>query len=205
MKSLAGKTVVITGAGSGIGKRMALICAREKANLAILDINEKNLKDTETDIKGLSARVQAYRCDVSRKEDIETAVKAIKKDFQSIDVLINNAGIVNGKSILDSSFEDIKRTIDINLMGVIWMTKCILPEMVNRNNGHIVNIASAAGLLAIPKMADYCATKFAVVGFSDALRMEMKKFGSKGVKVTCVCPSIIDTGMFTGFKAPLLN
>jgi len=95
--------------------------------------------------------------------------------------------------------------LGVNVIGVIWMTKQFLPAMIQRNSGHIVNIASAAGTLALPRLANYCASKFAVVGFNDSLRMEMKKYGHTGIKTTCVCPSIIDTGMFTGFKAPLLN
>jgi all-trans-retinol dehydrogenase (NAD+) len=90
------------------------------------------------------------------------------------------------------------------LMAVIWMTKQFLPKMITRNAGHIVNIASAAGLIGLPGLSDYCAAKFGVVGFSDALRLEMKKSG-QGVKVTCICPSFIATGMFAGVKPPLFS
>jgi len=205
MKSLSGKNVLITGAAAGIGKEMALCFAREKANLAIIDIDGGKLDDTAAELSAFDITVHSYTCDISDRKQIEKTAAAVKKDLAFMDVLINNAGIAVGKAIIDSEYEDIRKTIDINLMGVIWMVKQFLPEMTRRNSGHIVNIASAAGLLAVPKLADYCATKFAVIGFSDTLRMEMKKYGFHGVKVSCICPSIIDTGMFDGFQAPYLS
>jgi short-subunit dehydrogenase len=129
----------------------------------------------------------------------------VRKDFSRIDILVNNAGIVVGKPAAEVSYAEMRRTVDINLLGVMWMTRQFLGDMMSANSGHIVNIASAGGLLAVPRLADYCATKFAVVGYSDALRMEMKKFGCPGVKISCICPSVIDTGMFKGFTPPLLN
>ena len=205
MKSLAGKNVVITGGASGIGKEMALLFAKEKARVAILDVDRKKLSHVAKDFKGLKVNVSTYVCDVSDRKKIERAAKLLAKDLKYVDILVNNAGIVIGKTISDTTYEEIQRTIDVNLMGVIWMTKALLPKMMKRKKGHIVNIASAAGMLAVPKLADYCTTKFAVIGFSDSLRMEMKKYGYKKIKVTCVCPSIIDTGMFEGFTPPLLS
>jgi all-trans-retinol dehydrogenase (NAD+) len=205
MKSLKGKNVVITGAASGIGKEIAVLFAKEKANLAIIDINKQNLEDTKKTLEQFDVNIGAYLCDVSSKNQIEETANTIKNDFNRVDILVNNAGIVTGKTIVDSRYEDIKRTIDVNLIGLIWMTKQFLPEMIDRNDGHIVNMASAMGLQAVPRMADYVATKFAIVGYSDTLRMEMKKYGHKGVKVTIICPSGTDTGMFEGYKPPLLT
>ena len=205
MKNLVGRNIVITGAAKGIGREMALLFAQEKSNLAIVDINMDELNKTAIELEQCGVRVSSYKCDVSKRDEIEKICEKIQNDFDKIDILINNAGIVVGKPIIDSSYDDIKRTIDINLMGVIWMIKQFLPDMISRNDGHIVNVASAAGLMAIPGLADYCATKFGVIGYTDALRMEMKKYGHHGVKTTCICPSAIDTGMFDGFKPPLLN
>ncbi len=205
MKTLENKNVVITGGASGIGRKMALRFARQKANLAVIDIDETQLTNTEKKLKTFTTRIQVYRCDVSQKNEIEHISGKIKKDFIFIDILINNAGVVTGKPVLDTRFEDLKRNLDINLMAVIWMTKQFLPEMIARNAGHIVNIASAAGLIGVPGLTDYCAAKFGVVGFSDALRLEMKKFGHHGVKVSCICPSFIATGMFAGAKPPLFS
>lgn len=203
MKSLVGKTVLITGAAAGIGREMALQLAKEKANLVLIDINKSKLLETANQIAKKGCQAATYICDMADHRAVEKIATRIKKTF-SVDVLINNAGIVIGKTILDETYEEIKKTIDVNLLGLIWMTKQFLPEMISKKSGHIVNIASAAGLLAVPRMGDYCATKFGVVGFTDSLRMEMKKFGYP-IAVTCVCPSVIDTGMFAGFKAPLFN
>jgi all-trans-retinol dehydrogenase (NAD+) len=204
MKSLKDTNIVITGAAAGIGKEMALLFAREKANLALLDLNGKKLAELATRLEADGVRVGTWVCDVSDPKAVEKTSKLVKKFFE-VDILVNNAGIVIGKSIADSTYNDIRKTIDVNLMGLIWMTKQFLPDMMKRGSGHIVNIASAAGLLAVPRMADYCATKFAIVGFTDSLRMEMYKEGHGNIHITCVCPSVIDTGMFTGFKAPMFN
>ncbi len=203
MKSLTQKTVLITGAASGIGREMALHFAHENANLVLLDINKQKLSETGKDAARKGVQVETYICDMANHKEVEKIAKLIMKNH-SIDVLVNNAGIVIGKAIIDETYVEIKKTIDINLLGLIWMTKQFLPNMIARQRGHIVNIASAAGLLAVPRMGDYCATKFAVVGFTDSLRMEMKKYGYP-IAITCVCPSVIDTGMFEGFKAPMCN
>jgi short-subunit dehydrogenase len=203
MKSLSGKTVLITGAAAGIGREMALRFADEKANLILIDINKNKLDETAKLAERRGVHVATYVCDMSDHKAVEKTAKLIKKS-SAVDVLVNNAGIVIGKAIADETYEEIKKTIDINLLGLIWMTKQFLPDMIARRSGYIVNIASAAGLLAVPRMGDYCATKFAVVGFTDSLRMEMKKYGHP-IGITCVCPSVIDTGMFAGFKAPMFN
>ena len=205
MKHLAGKMVVITGGTTGIGNEMAIAFAREQAILAILDIDTDRLQATIERFTDRGVRAHGYACDVSDPEAVETVAAVIRKECGQIDVLVNNAGIVVGKPAAEISYADMRRIVDINLIGVMWMTRQFIGEMMARNRGHIVNIASASGLLAVPRLSDYCATKFAVVGYSDALRMEMKKFGCPGVKVSCICPSVIDTGMFTGFKPPLFN
>jgi all-trans-retinol dehydrogenase (NAD+) len=202
MRSLAHKNVIITGGAAGIGKKMALRLARQNANLAVIDIDETGLAHTEKELQMFSGQIRIYRYDLSYTNQIEQAADKIKADFKTIDILINNAGVVTGKPFLTTGFDDLKRNLEINLMAVIWMTRQFLPEMVARDAGHIVNIASAAGLIAVPGLADYCAAKFGVVGFSDALRLEMKKSGHHGVKVSCICPSFIATGMFAGAKPP---
>jgi all-trans-retinol dehydrogenase (NAD+) len=205
MKTLEGKNVVITGGASGIGKKMALRIARQKANLAIVDIDGTRLMNTQKELETFRVRIHTYRCDVSQQNQIEQIADRIKNDFNFIDVLINNAAVVTGKPVLDTRLEDFKKTLDTDLMAVIFMTKQFLSEMVARNTGHIVNVASAAGLVGVPGMADYCAAKFGVVGFSEVLRREMKKFGYHGVKVSCICPSFITTGMFAGVRPPLFS
>ncbi len=205
MKSLASKNIVITGAASGIGRLMAVYFAEEQANIAMLDISQDNLAQTQKEIEALGVKVKSYLCDVSEKQQIEDAAKQIKNDFEQIDIVINNAGIAPGRWITETQYEQIRKTLDINLIGPMWMTRQFLPEMIDRNQGHIVNVSSAMGFQAVPRMSDYVASKFGLIGYSDTLRIEMKRHGHKGVKVTVVCPSGIDTGMFDGYKAPLLS
>ena len=205
MKQLAGKRIVITGAAAGIGREMAIAFAGERANLALLDVDAIHLAETVARMQRPGIEVRGYRCDVSDPRSVETTAEQVLEDFTKIDVLVNNAGIVIGKPAAEVSYEELRRIFDVNALGVMWMTRQFIGAMMKRNSGHIVNIASASGLLGVPRQTDYCATKFAVVGYSDALRMEMKKFGCRGVKVSCICPSVIDTGMFAGFKPPLLN
>lgn len=207
MKSLKGKNIIITGAGSGIGRLMALRFAAESSNLALVDINPAALKAVKDEAvkRNGGISVNTYTCDISDRHAVSRTIGTITSDFSHIDVLINNAGIVIGKSFIDLSLEEFHRTMDVNFWGHLYFTKAILPGMTARNCGNIVNVASSSGLLGMPLLSDYAASKFAEVGFSEALRREMKKFGHTGVKITCVCPYIIDTGMFHGFKPMLLS
>lgn len=200
MKSLARKNIVLTGGASGIGREMARLLAMENANLAIIDINEKALDDTRNELSTHNIKVHTYTCDLSKKDRLDTTAEKIKNDFRQIDILINNAGVISGKPITDLSYEDIKFTIDVNLMAGILMTKQFIPGMMERNSGHIVNVTSVAGLVGCPKMADYSASKFGTIGFSETLRLELRKYNATKVKVTIICPSFIDTGLFEGFK-----
>ena len=207
MTSLAGKNIVITGAASGIGRLMAITFAEKGANVSILDIDKEKLRETKEEIEAADYGVRAvsHLCDVSKPKQISKVVKDLIADLGSIHVLVNNAGIAPGRWITESTYEEMKKTVDVNLLGLMWMTREVLPDMIANNHGHIVNISSAMGLVAVPKMSAYAATKFGVIGYSDALRMELKKQGNTGVKVTVVCPSGIDTGMFPGYKSPLLS
>ncbi|MCU0848278.1 MAG: SDR family oxidoreductase [Spirochaetes bacterium] len=205
MINLLNKNIIITGAGSGIGKRMAYFFAKEKANLAIIDINREAAAATLLEVKESGIKAASYVCDISNKIQVAGVIKKIRKDFSTIDVLVNNAGIVYGKSFLDLSLEEMERTMNINFWGHILFTKEFLPDMVKRNSGTVVNIASAGGILGMPFLADYCASKFAEVGFSESLRRELAAMKVKGVNITCVCPYIIDTGMFKGFKQLLFQ
>jgi short-subunit dehydrogenase len=199
------RLVLITGAAAGLGREMAFAFGARGARLALLDRDGETLDRTVRDLERQAFRVQAYPCDVTCSPVLETVVAAVEREGGPVEILVNNAGIAVGKPILEAGMDEIRRVIEVNLLALMDLTKRILPAMTRRNRGHIVNIASAAGLLAMPRLAPYCASKFAVVGFSDALRQEMKKYGCNGVKVTCVCPSVISTGMFDGFRPPRLN
>lgn len=205
MKTFNNKHVLITGAATGIGRLMSLMLADEKANLALVDINEKMLTKTRSDCSSKGVKTEAYGCDISDKKDIEDLVKKVMKDFGHIDLLINNAGIVAGKWVHEYDFDDIKKTMMVNFVGGAYLTRLILPDMMKRRKGHVVNIASAMGLVGMPRMGEYVASKFAIVGFTETLRMELKRGGYSGIKTLCVCPAGIDTGMFPGYKAPFLT
>ncbi len=205
MQSLSGKNVLITGAASGIGRLMARYFAEEGCSLAILDVNKDLLMQAEKEISQTGVKVKAYFCDISNEQNIDTTVNAVNSEFKQIDILVNNAGIVTGKLFVDMSIAEFRRVLDVNLMGTVMMTKKILPQMMKRKAGQIVNIASTAGFIGMPQMAEYCASKFADIGFSDSLRLELKKAGYKNIKITIVCPYAISTGMFAGFKPLLLN
>jgi all-trans-retinol dehydrogenase (NAD+) len=205
MKNLADKNILITGAGSGIGRLMAHYLADERANVALIDINEASLKEATEEIKRRKVKAAGYVCDISDRSAVTDVVAKVKRDFGPVHVLINNAGTVIGKSFFDLTIEEMQRTMNINYWGHIYFTKALIGDMVARNSGAIVNISSSSGLLGMPILSDYAASKFAEVGFSESLRRELKKFKYTGVKVTCVCPYIIDTGLFKGFKAMLMS
>ncbi|MBN2158567.1 MAG: SDR family oxidoreductase [Spirochaetes bacterium] len=199
------KRVLITGAATGIGRLMALMLADEKAELALADINSEKLETARKDCSSKGAAARAYLCDISDKNDIDGLARNVIRDFGRVDILINNAGMVKGKYVHEYEFDEIKKTMEVNFIGGAYLTRLMLPDMMKRNDGHIVNVASAMGLTPMPRMGEYVASKFAIVGFTDTLRMEMKKRGCTGVKILCVCPAGIDTGMFPGYKAPLLT
>ncbi len=205
MQDLKGKKVLITGAASGIGRLMALNFARLGANLALVDIDPGGLERLADELRPEGVTVGTYVCDISKPEAVATVCASIRNDLHRLDVLVNNAGIVIGKAFLDLSLEEMQRTMNVNFWGHVYFTKEFLPEMAQRGTGHIVNIASSGGLLGMTGLSDYCASKFAEVGLSETLRRELKKDGKSGVKVTCVCPYVIDTGMFSGFRPFLLN
>jgi all-trans-retinol dehydrogenase (NAD+) len=200
MTELVGKNVLITGAASGIGRLMAIRIAARGARLILWDLSTQRLDGLRAELAAQGAAVQIYGCDLAQREAIQATAALVLQDCGPVDVLINNAGIVNGKSLLDSSDDEIERTLRVNTLAPISTTRAFLPGMLARGAGHVVNIASAAGLAGVPRLADYSASKFAVVGFDESLRLELRRLRSK-VVTTIVCPYYIDTGMFHGVKS----
>ena len=196
-----GKTVLITGACSGIGKIMARRCLdMGAAQLIIWDINEEAIAST---VAELSARGKVFGCkaDISSPESIDQAFEASRAACGPVDILINNAGIItNNKTFADQSDQDINRTFDINTKGAMFVTLRFLKEMKARGCGHICNITSSAGMLALPKMSLYAASKWAAIGWSQSLRIELEREKSP-VKVTTIAPYFINTGMFEGIRS----
>ena len=196
--------VLITGGASGIGKIMGRIALEKGAkHLIIWDINEQNIATT---IKELSAKgkVKGYRVDVGNIETVSTAYATTVKECGDIDILINNAGIITSNKTFDQQTEsEIVKTMQINTLAPMFVTLAVLPDMLKRNRGHICNITSAGGMLANPKMSVYAASKWAAIGWSDSVRIELQQMKSK-VHVTTVAPFYIRTGMFEGVKSWLI-
>ncbi|MCV6630122.1 MAG: SDR family oxidoreductase [Flavobacteriaceae bacterium] len=205
MKQLENKLVLITGGASGIGKIMTRLMLERKAKVIIWDINQANIDAVIAEFSS-KGTIIGYNVDVSNWEQVEATAATIKKDIGMVDVLINNAGIVVGKYFSEHSIQDITRTIDINANAPMIVTSVFLKDMMEKNAGHICNIASSAGLISNPKMSVYAASKWSVVGWSDSLRLEMKQM-KKAVKVTTIMPYYINTGMFDGVrsKIPILE
>lgn len=190
---------MITGGASGIGKIMGRIVLEKKADLIIWDINSKNLEETKSEFSGLG-KVSGYVVDVSDPEQVRKTAQEVKTTHGTVDVLINNAGIITGKYFHEHSTAEIAATMDINANAPMLVTREFINEMLEQDSGHICNIASSAGLTSNVKMAVYVASKWAVTGWSDSLRLEMKQL-KKNIHVTTVTPYYISTGMFKGVRS----
>lgn len=181
--------------------RMALEHGAEV--LIVWDINRENLDRVLSEFAPLGA-VYGYTVDISDTQAVEECYNRVKRDVGRVDILINNAGIVTSNSTFDRlSIDEILRTMTINATAQMVVARQVLPDMIARNEGHICNIASAAGLIANPRMSVYAASKWAVVGWSDSLRIELHEAGS-AVRVTTVTPYFINTGMFDGVRSRIL-
>lgn len=188
--NLSGRVVAITGAGSGIGQALALLCARRGADLALCDINLTNAEAVAEECRALGVRATATKVDVSIAEEMESFARATEAEFGIVDLLVNNAGVAVIGGFLDTNEKDWDWLVSINLMGVVHGCNAFVPAMRARGAGHVVNLSSAAGLLANPQLTAYSATKYAVRGLSEGLRMEL---GGDGIGVTAVCPGVINT------------
>ncbi|XP_074058441.1 short-chain dehydrogenase/reductase family 16C member 6-like [Macrotis lagotis] len=206
-KRVVGEIVLITGAGSGLGRLLALKFIHLRAIVVILDINQKSLDETyKLAQEQSSARVHAYTCDCSKKQDIYKVAEQVKKEVGDVTILINNAGIVTGKPFLETSDDEVEKSFLVNALSHIWTYKAFLPAMMANNHGHLVCISSAAGLIGMNGLGDYCASKFAAFGFAESIYFELRKLKKHGIKTTIVCPFFFKTGMFSGCstKFPLI-
>ncbi len=198
MSEIAGRRVLITGAASGLGLLLARKLAAGGAHVILWDVNAAGLEAARRDLEAAGRSVESDVCDLSSREAIEAAAaRALARG--PVDVLVNNAGVVTGKNLLDATPREIELTFDVNVLALFWTTRAFLPTMLARDSGHIVTIASAAGIVGISKMTDYCASKHAAVGFDESLRLELRRLGSR-VTTTVVCPFYVNTGMFTGVR-----
>ena len=190
-KRLRGRVALVTGAGSGIGRQTALACASRGARIAICDVGADGLRRTASDLRSRGAEVLAERLDVSKAAEMGSFAEAVRHELGTVDLLVNNAGVGLVGGFLDTTLADWDRLVSINLMGVVHGCHHFLPAMIERGSGgHVVNVASAAGFLANPALCAYTATKFAVLGLSEALRAELRPHG---IGVTAICPGVINT------------
>jgi all-trans-retinol dehydrogenase (NAD+) len=180
---------------------MAHKIAARGGNVIMWDIDRPGLEMLAEQLERWGYQAAAYhQCDLSDREEIEDTARRVLAEQGDVDILINNAGIVSGKPLLELSDDAIRRTFDINTLVLFRTTRCFLPGMIRKRSGHIVTIASAGGLIGVPKMTDYSASKFAAVGFDESLRVELKRLGHRDIRTTVVCPYFINTGMFRGVK-----
>ena len=207
MQSVNGKKVLITGAAMGMGKIYAQLAVAEGAAAVVLwDINQQALDATAAELKAKGGKIFTYIVDVSSKDAVMAAAEKVKQEAGDIHIVFNNAGIVRGKYFWEHSDADIWLSMAINSLAPMYIARAFLPKMIaGTDECRIVNIASAAGTVANPKMSVYCASKWAVIGWSDSLRLELVKAGYPQVRVTTVCPGYISTGMFEGAKGPLMT
>jgi NADP-dependent 3-hydroxy acid dehydrogenase YdfG len=187
MREFAGKVAVVTGAGSGIGQALAIKLAQLGAKVAISDMDMDGLAQTEERLKAIGAPVKADQLDVTEREAFTAYADAVNKHFGTVNQIYNNAGITCAGDIEISQFKDIERVMDVDFWGVVNGTKVFLPHLIASGDGHVINISSLFGLFAQPGGAAYSAAKFAVRGFTEALRQEMALAGHP-VKVTTVHP-----------------
>jgi len=207
-KDVSGKTVLITGAASGLGRGLCFkFAAAGKCKIVAWDINEEALVSLKKDLDSgfdNGTSVHTFKVDLCSREQIYEVAKKVKKDVGDVDILVNNAGIVSGKPFLQCEDSQIERTMGVNVMAHFWTCKAFLQSMWDQNSGHIVTVASNAGTLGVNKLADYCASKFAAIGFDESLRIELKQAGKTGVKTSMIAPFYIKTGMFDGVKSRIL-
>jgi all-trans-retinol dehydrogenase (NAD+) len=198
-------SVLITGGASGIGKIMARLLLEHEAKVIIWDIDESKTAAVISEFSALGVIV-GFTVDISSKKQIKDTAKKVKQTFGGIDILINNAGIIIGDYFHQHNTSNILKTMDVNAIAPMVITSEFLQEMLAKNSGHICNIASSGGLISNPKMAVYAASKWALIGWSDSLRLEMKQL-KKNIIVTTILPYYISTGMFEGVqsKIPILN
>ncbi|XP_057713995.1 epidermal retinol dehydrogenase 2-like isoform X1 [Corythoichthys intestinalis] len=198
-KNITGEVVLITGSGSGIGRLMALEFASLSTTVVLWDINQEGMKETARLAKEKGAiRVHCYLCDCSDKNEVYRVADQVKREVGDVSILVNNAGIVTGKKFMDAPDSLIEKTMEVNTMAHFWTYKAFLPAMIANNHGHLVSIASSAGLIGVNGLADYCASKFGAVGFAESVGLELLATGKDGIKTTIVCPYFINTGMFDG-------
>ncbi|MBX9788720.1 MAG: SDR family NAD(P)-dependent oxidoreductase [Pirellulales bacterium] len=208
MTQLAGKRVLITGAAQGIGRATALVLARRGCDVVLTDVREDLLAATAAELRTQVTynapkrpSISAYPLDVTDEAAILALRDEVHHTHGPIDILVNNAGLVFGGTFLDVPLARHRTTYEVNTLGLVAMTHAFLPDLISRPAGHLVNIASASAYIGLPYGTTYASSKWAVLGFSDGIRLELAELGQRHVRVTAVCPSFVNTGLFAGATA----
>nr|XP_060631334.1 epidermal retinol dehydrogenase 2-like [Anolis sagrei ordinatus] len=211
-KNVAGKIVLVTGSANGIGREVSINLARLGSILILWDIDEEgNIETAELTKANGALAVYPYKCDLRKREEIYTVAEQVKKEVGDVEILINNAGVLKGKTFLDLPDSDMEETFEVNTTAHFWTCKAFLPAMIANNEGHLVSIVSLTALAGGNKLTDYTASKGAAFGFLESLAFEMRAAGKKGIKTTIVCPYYVDTELVTGvittrpFLLPILD
>lgn len=208
MRTVESRIVLITGAAMGMGRLYAERAVAEHAAAVVLwDMDATALEATRTELASRGARVLAQVVDVSSPQAVAEAAQRVQAEVGTPDIVINNAGVVRGKPFWEHDpLTDTEFVIRVNVLGPMHVTRAFLPGMIAAGNeARILNVASASGLLSVPRMTVYTGSKWALIGWSDSLRLELKRAGHGHVRVTTLIPSYIKTGMFAGARAPLLT
>jgi len=193
LTSYTGKTAVITGASSGIGRLLALRMARAGARVALVARRDAELRELATEIERHGGAALVLPCDVADRAQVFAAADRAVKELGAVDILVNNAGYGRHQRFLDWDLDDMERMLRVNFVGTLYWTKALLPHMVSRRTGWIVFMASVAGKLGVPDESAYVASKFAMVGLAEALSIEVE---DAGLHVLTVCPGAINTPFF---------
>lgn len=198
---LRGARILITGGASGIGRLMALEAARRGAEVVVWDLADDGGAAVAAEIVAAGGLASSYAVDVTNADQ----VREMAQQTGDVDVVVNNAGVVSGKPLLEASEAALRRTLEVNMLALYWVTRAFLPGMIERRGGTVVTIASAAGLIGVARQTDYSASKFGALGFTESLRAELRADGHN-VGTLVVCPYYINTGMFEGVETrfPLL-
>lgn len=197
MQLITGKTALITGAGRGIGRATAIAFAKEGINVGLLGRTIENLEKVAAELQEFGVKVSLATADVSNMESVNAAVESIKTELGAIDILVNNAGISKFGNFLEVDPEDWAKIIQVNVMGVYYVTRAVLPEMIERQTGDIINISSTAGQKGSPLTSAYSASKAAVIALSESLMLEVRK---QNIRVTTLTPSTVATDMAVELK-----
>lgn len=192
MQHIAGKTAIITGAGRGIGRATAIAFAKEGIHVGLIGKTEANLEKVAGELREHGVNVSIAVADVADNESVIAAVDHVKSELGPIDILINNAGIGKFGKFLELTPEEFKQIIDVNLMGMYYVTRAVLPEMIERQTGDIINISSTAGQKGAPVTSAYSASKFGVLGLTESLMLEVRKHN---IRVSALTPSTVATDL----------